>query len=199
MALDPRKALTVRIPLIGRPRPTYATITSTIALMLALSMGGAYAHGKIGADDIKRNAVKSKHIAPRNVKTGDLKGKAVTMGKLAPGARPAKVIRYTAGPHDFVAVPSFFLALPGVSEGQIRSGEWAIQVVYGNSDVALLDYDYGAGQGAYMRFSGGTGGVQFQGLSAVGSVDAINVFQTIPLTSKAASPRSAKPRVAPGR
>ena len=49
---------------------SYANVMSTIALFAVLG-GGAYAASKIGPQDIKRNAVKSRHIAPEAVKRPD--------------------------------------------------------------------------------------------------------------------------------
>jgi hypothetical protein len=59
-------------------RLSYANVMATLA-MFAILGGGAYAAATIGADDIKKNAVRSKHI----------KKKAVTAPKLA--MRPVKL------------------------------------------------------------------------------------------------------------
>jgi hypothetical protein len=56
---------------------TYANVVATLAAFGVLAGGGAYAASKIGAEDIKRNAIRTKHI----------KGGEVTKGKLAPGLR----------------------------------------------------------------------------------------------------------------
>jgi Flp pilus assembly protein protease CpaA len=40
---------------------TYANVLSTIAVLSILGTGSAYAAAQIGAGDIKRNAVRSKH------------------------------------------------------------------------------------------------------------------------------------------
>lgn len=61
---------------IKRLRPTYAGVTATLALVLALGMGGAYAAQKLGSSDIARNAVLSKHIKDGQVKTKDLAANA---------------------------------------------------------------------------------------------------------------------------
>ncbi|QIX25591.1 hypothetical protein ncot_02535 [Nocardioides sp. JQ2195] len=56
---------------------TYANVVSTLCLfLLVVGVGGtaAYAHGKIGSDDLARNAVKSKHIKNGQVTPQDLKG-----------------------------------------------------------------------------------------------------------------------------
>jgi hypothetical protein len=54
--------------------------------MIALGTGGAYAAAQIGADDIKRNAVRSKHIKRGNVKRSDLRANAVNSAKVANGS-----------------------------------------------------------------------------------------------------------------
>ncbi len=66
-------------------RLTYANVMSTLALFMALSTG-AYAAATIGAGDIKRNAVRSRHIQNGQVKTADLTYGAVTTPKLTDGA-----------------------------------------------------------------------------------------------------------------
>lgn len=55
-----------------RERLTYANVIATLALFLALGAGGAFALDKIGSKRIKRNAVKSKHIAPDAAGGGDV-------------------------------------------------------------------------------------------------------------------------------
>ncbi len=52
---------------------TYANTMATIALFVALGSGGAYAAATIGADDIERNAVRSKHIKNNRVTGADVK------------------------------------------------------------------------------------------------------------------------------
>src|SRR5688572_23816681 len=61
------------------PRPTYANVTATLALFLAIT-GGAYAL------TLPRNSVKSRHIAPKAVKAGDLANGAVSNRKLRANA-----------------------------------------------------------------------------------------------------------------
>lgn len=54
-------------------RLTYANTMATIALFVALGGGGAYAAATIGAGDIQRNAVRSKHIKNNEVRGADVK------------------------------------------------------------------------------------------------------------------------------
>lgn len=84
-----------------RPRLSYANVASTLALLLALGTGGAYAAnqlapksvgerqlrpGAVTPDKIRKNAVTSPKIAALAVKEGKLAGGAVTSTKLADGA-----------------------------------------------------------------------------------------------------------------
>ena len=64
---------------------TYANVMSTIAVFGVLG-GGAYAAANVGADDIKRNAVRSKHIKKSQVGRKHLKRDAVSGAKIAKGA-----------------------------------------------------------------------------------------------------------------
>lgn len=56
----------MRLPHLSRPRLSYANVTSTLALVIATSTGGAYAAATIGSTDIEDKAVKSRHIAGSN-------------------------------------------------------------------------------------------------------------------------------------
>ena len=86
---------------MSRPRPTYANLTSTLALLLALGTGGAYAAsqlaprsvgerqlrpGAVTPDKIRKNAVTAPKIKALAVKEGKLAGGAVSASKLANGA-----------------------------------------------------------------------------------------------------------------
>jgi hypothetical protein len=68
-----------------RRRLTYANVTATIALFLALG-GSAY------AVTLGKNTVKSRNIAKGAVKTADIANKAVSSKKLKPGAVPSNAI-----------------------------------------------------------------------------------------------------------
>lgn len=74
-----------------RPRLTYANVVSSIALFGVLAAGGAYAASKIGSNDIKKNAVKSRHIDGKAVKTTDIARGAVTRGRLV-DAEPVHIV-----------------------------------------------------------------------------------------------------------
>jgi hypothetical protein len=59
-------------------------VVAFISLTVAVS-GVAWAAAMIGADDIQKNAVRSKHIKVQQVKTKHLKRNAVKAGKIASG------------------------------------------------------------------------------------------------------------------
>jgi hypothetical protein len=63
---------------------TYANVVATLALFLAVG-GGAYAVSKIGSKQIKRNAVKSRHLAPNAAKGSDVSES--TLGTVPNAAR----------------------------------------------------------------------------------------------------------------
>lgn len=114
----------MRIPRGGQPRPTYANVTSTFALVLALSTGGAYAAGKIGSDGIRDNAIKSRHIAAGQVESGDIGNGAVTRSKLAAAARPSppKAL-VAANPGSSGPLPSGWT---DISSLQLPAGHWMV-------------------------------------------------------------------------
>ena len=62
---------------IKRLGSSYASVAATAALVLALTMGGAYAAGKIGAKKIATGAISSKHIKDGQVTSADLAADAV--------------------------------------------------------------------------------------------------------------------------
>lgn len=109
-----------------RSRVTYANLTSTLALALALSTGGAYAVATIGAADIKDNAIKSRHITDSNVKTADLQDGAVTSDKLADAQ--TQVIDYRLGGRDFAVHEDACVDLSGLTRTQITNSVWTAQL-----------------------------------------------------------------------
>jgi hypothetical protein len=90
-----------------QPRLTYANVVSTLALVLALGTGGAYAAsqlapksvgarqlrpGSVTADKIRKNAVTAPKLEAQAVKQGKLANAAVTGEKLAAAAVTAAKI-----------------------------------------------------------------------------------------------------------
>jgi hypothetical protein len=68
--------------------PRHQTVAAYAALAIALTSGGGavYAATKIGAKDIKTDAVRSKHLKNGQVKTQDLAASAVTGAKILDGS-----------------------------------------------------------------------------------------------------------------
>ena len=64
---------------------SFANVVSLLALFVALG-GTVYAAATIGAGDIKRNAVRAKHIKSGNVKRADIANNAVNAAKIAGGS-----------------------------------------------------------------------------------------------------------------
>jgi len=56
---------------------TYANVTATLALFIALTGGTVYAAERLGSDDIARNAIDSRHVA-----SNALGGKDIAEGTL---------------------------------------------------------------------------------------------------------------------
>jgi hypothetical protein len=85
-------------------RLSYANVMSTIAVFAVFAGGTAYAAATIGSNDIKQNAVLSRHINNGAVHTADVGTGAITRAKLARGVLGARayvhVTRTVGG--DFV-------------------------------------------------------------------------------------------------
>lgn len=69
-----------------RDHLTFANVTATVALIVALGLGSAYAADKIGSKDIAKNAIVSKHVKAKSVKRSDLANNAVNSRKVADGS-----------------------------------------------------------------------------------------------------------------
>jgi lysophospholipase L1-like esterase len=69
-----------------RRRLTYANLTATLALLVALATGGAYAADKITSKDIARNAVRAKHIKQKQIAAKHIKASAVNGAKVRNGS-----------------------------------------------------------------------------------------------------------------
>jgi hypothetical protein len=70
---------------VGR-RLTYANVVATLALFLALGGGVVWAAGKIGAKNLKANAVTAGKIKRNAVTNAKIRGNAVTAAKIKGGA-----------------------------------------------------------------------------------------------------------------
>jgi hypothetical protein len=79
-----------------RSKLTYANVTATLALFLALAGGTAYAAGKIQSSDIAAGAVTTANLALRSVTSGKLAIGAVSENQIADGAVGLQQISTTA-------------------------------------------------------------------------------------------------------
>lgn len=144
---------------------TYANVTASVALFLALAGGVVYAAEKIGTSDIKRHAVKSPKLAPKAVKNGKLADDAVGNSKLKDGAVGNSKLQDDSIEPQKLTFPVFFTAeatggsqaVPaGAPEPYPLSGsEWtqradSINVVFGTA-FGTLAYD-GSGSGQCQVF-----------------------------------------------
>ena len=149
-----------------RERITYANVVATLALFLAIG-GGAYAVSKVGPGDIKRNAVKSRHVAPNAIRGGDLResslGTVPNAARLS-GRRLGEIVTridfsgFSSGANDaetqrigLVKLTYGCLAAGGLGELTI-TGERQQQVVIpfdsshtiGNGGLSEIRHDAGA-------------------------------------------------------
>ena len=69
-----------------RERLTYANVMSTIAVFLAIGLGGAYAADKITSKDLAKGSVKSKAIKNRTIVGKDVKDGSVSGADIEDGA-----------------------------------------------------------------------------------------------------------------
>lgn len=73
-------------------RVSYANVAATLALIVALGTGGAYAANQITAKDIAKNAVRAKHIKKNQVKAKHVARNTIGTPKIRDGAvTPAKL------------------------------------------------------------------------------------------------------------
>ena len=79
-----------------RSKLTYANVTATLALFLALAGGTAYAAGKIQSSEIAAGAVTTANLAQRSVTSGKLAIGAVSENQIADGPVGLQQISTTA-------------------------------------------------------------------------------------------------------
>jgi hypothetical protein len=81
--------------LTGRLRRhiTYANVVATLALVIALGGGAVYAASKIGAQGIRKNAIRSYHIRNKQVKRQDIAGGSINSRKVSNDSLTGKDIK----------------------------------------------------------------------------------------------------------
>jgi hypothetical protein len=65
---------------LKRRLPSHGTVVAYVALFIALGGVSAYAAATIGSDDIKRDAIRSKHVKGDALKGGDVRESTLTPG-----------------------------------------------------------------------------------------------------------------------
>ena len=115
-------------------RLNYANVVATMALIVAVGTGGAYAASQIGPKDIQKNAVRAKHIKKNQVKakhlaknavgTPQIRDGAVTAAKLADGVEG---LQGPAGPKGDKGGPGASSLAADCSEG-LAAGDVMVRV-----------------------------------------------------------------------
>jgi hypothetical protein len=88
--MHPPRSMRPRRQSLARRRPAPALAVAFVALLAALGTGGAYAASKIGPDDIKPSAVRSKHVKNGAIAIRDInrKTRAALRGRRGPKGDP---------------------------------------------------------------------------------------------------------------
>jgi len=140
-----------------RHRITYANVVSTLALVIALGGGAVYAANKIGAQGIRKGAIRSYHIKNRQVRRQDIAGGAISTRQVSNDSLTGKDIKEaTLG-----LVPSALDArtVNGITERLVRASQpnpsGAAQVVAQGGLTALLSC---SGGGATLQIHGSAAG-----------------------------------------
>jgi hypothetical protein len=115
---------------LARRLPSHGTVVAYIALFIALGGVSAYAAATIGSSDIKRNAVKSKHV-----KDNSLTGTDVNESQLLAGG--VLTSRFNAGDNTF-DVPNTFGPVSGFA-GNMNGDEAPVQMVSPGQDMIAGD------------------------------------------------------------
>ena len=130
---------------LARTRPSPALVIALLALSVALS-GVAWAVTKVGAGDIKKNAVRSKHIKNGQVRPGDLAKVRVHTLELIDGwqehGAPSGVPRAVKDGFGFVH-------LEGAIEGGDATTSVPFQLPSGFRPAHLVDHPVDSGPGTY--------------------------------------------------
>jgi hypothetical protein len=80
-----------------RRRLTYANVVSTVAVVGMLAGGGAYAASKIGAKDIAKNAIRSKHVKNASLTAVDIDASGLPVAKAWAEITPGGGVRAALG------------------------------------------------------------------------------------------------------
>lgn len=131
-----------------RPRLTYANVAATLALVIALSGGTAYAVGTIKGSQIASNAIVSRHLKAGAVGSSDLAGAAVTSSAVKDGTLTRRDLAAGVLTHEAFATHGSSVLLSTALSGSYQL-------------VATTDGAIAAWSGAYLgpiALSGGSSG-----------------------------------------
>lgn len=109
-----------------RSHLNFANVVALLALFVALS-GTSYAVSKVGAKDIRKNAVRGKHIKRSQVTSGDIRNRTIRPIDIAPSVTgktlesSAGQARRDAGPTGVAASGNF---TPVVTMGGLQPGSY---------------------------------------------------------------------------
>lgn len=135
--------------------------------------GGAVAHGLIGTNDIKNNAVTSPKIKNGAVKTADL----------ASRARGAKVTQYVVSGALLDSQDSVNVTLPGTwTAARLGNSTWTVELVRNSGHLFMVGNSAPAGEGTsdgfYITVNDGGVATVFVNAPSYGSIDTIRVTRT---------------------
>ena len=111
-----------------RSHLNFANVVAMLALFVALS-GTSYAVSKVGAKDIRKNAVRSKHIKKSQVTSGDIRNRTIRPIDIAPSVTgktlesSAGQARRDAGPTGVAASGNF---TPVATMGGLQPGSYVL-------------------------------------------------------------------------
>jgi hypothetical protein len=111
-----------------RSHLNFANVVALLALFVALS-GTSYAVSKVGAKNIRKNAVRSKHIKRSQVTSADIRNRTIRPIDIAPSVTgktlesSAGQARRDAGPTGVAASPNY---TPVVTMGGLQPGSYVL-------------------------------------------------------------------------
>jgi len=164
-------------------RSTVLSLAILVGVLLIGGAGGAVAHGMIGTNQIKNNAVTTPKIKNDAVTSPKIKNGHVKPSDLAPAARGAKVFRYPVpGNHNFATTTFFCVRVP-VTEQQARTSQWSAGMESGG--IYFTIGNWGIGPSSEYRFSiePATGRACILKASGPGETYTnISIYRTVPST-----------------
>jgi hypothetical protein len=124
-----------------RSHLNFANVVAMLALFVALS-GTSYAVSKVGAKNIRKNAVRSKHIKKGQVTSGDIRNRTIRPIDIAPSVTgktlesSAGQARRDAGPTGVPASSNF---TPVVTMGGLQPGSYVLLAKTNQSSSATTE------------------------------------------------------------